>query len=157
MCDVKLLKMLFIYFLYDIKDYIKARHDYMFSMIRVEKQTYKVTNELIRYFMFHPKTRKTKIIELLIELQESMIDIRNDDISRYKLYRFNRAYNHILGHKSLCGEITSPLIIGCCYNVFNAIYSNKNLLLDLDYLGYAELGDLLKKERSKCYQIIRKK
>ena len=82
MCDIKMFKMLCIYFIHDIKDYIKSRHDYMFSMIRVEKQTYKITNELIKYFMFNPKTRKTKIIEMLIELQESMIDIRNDDISR---------------------------------------------------------------------------
>ena len=156
MCDVKIYKLMFIYFIHDIKDFLKSRHDYVFNILRVEKQTHKVVNELIKYFYFNPKSRKGKVIDLLLELQEELIDIRNDEISRYKLYRFNRAYTHILGYKATCGEIIDPIIISCCYNVFNAIYTNRNILIDFDYLGYSELGDLLKMERSKSYQIIRK-
>ena len=158
MCDLKLFYMMFLYYYNDIKDYLRARADYLSFNLKVERQTLKVINMLIKYYSFHPKSRKPIIINELIELQECLIDIRNDEISRYKLYRFNRAYNHILGHKSLCGEdAINPIVISCCYNILNAIYANKDLLLSYDYLGYIELGDLLKTERSKCYKILRRK
>lgn len=158
MCDLKLFYMMFLYYYNDIKDYVRSRADYLSFNLKVERQTLKVINMLIKYYSFHPKSRKPIIINELIELQECLIDIRNDEISRYKLYRFNRAYNHILGHKSLCGEdAINPIVISCCYNILNAIYANKDLLLSYDYLGYIELGDLLKIERSKCYKILRRK
>jgi hypothetical protein len=50
----------------------------------------------------------------------------------------------------------NPVVIGCCYNVLNAIYANRNILIDYNYLGYQELGDLLKEERSKTYKILRR-
>ena len=157
MCDLKIYYIMLIYYFHDLKDYFKSRKDYISFTLKIDRQTFKVINMLIKYFEFHPKSRKGIIIDELIELQECFIDIQNDEISRYKLYRFNRAYNHILGHKSLCGEdMINPVVIGCCYNVLNAIYANRNILIDYNYLGYQELGDLLKEERSKTYKILRR-
>jgi len=152
---IKLMLKLLEYHYYDIKDFVRSRLDYMDFMLRVEAKTFRLSNMLITYFTFGPKYKKQQIIDELLELQEYLIDITNDNISRYKVYRFHRAYNHILQYRTTDGKTIEPKIISSCYNIFNAIYENKAMFTDYNYLNAVELGDLLKLERSKCYQALK--